>query len=112
LELKVREINNVIIFDLEGEIRRSVDATYLRQHVKSHLEEGKRNFILNFDKTDSIDDVGIGELMGSFMSIHNLGGKLKFTKLPPRIKSLVQITMIDRIIEIYDDEEAAIKSFS
>lgn len=112
MELKTREINNIIIFDLEGEIRRSVDATTLHQHVKSHLKEGKRNFILNFDKTDLIDDCGIGELIASFKSIHDLGGKLKFTKLPPRIKCLFQVVMLDRIIKIYDDEEAAIKNFS
>lgn len=113
MELKTREINNIIIFDLEGEIRGSVAATTLRKHLKSHLEEGKRNFLLNFDQVDfELDDYGIGELTASFVSVHNLGGKLKFTKLPPRIKCQFQITMLDRIFKIYDDEEAAIKSFS
>ncbi|NIO49493.1 MAG: STAS domain-containing protein [Candidatus Aminicenantes bacterium] len=112
MELKTREIDNIIIFDLEGEFRGPVDATTLRQHLKSHLEEGKRNFLLNFDKIDLIDDHGMGAVTASFISIYELGGKLKFTKLPPRIKCLFQIGKLDRIFEIFDDEEAAIKSFS
>jgi anti-anti-sigma factor len=113
MQIKTREINNIIIFDLEGEIRGSVNATTLRKHVKSHLEEGKRNFLLNFDKVDSeLDDYGVGELIASFKSIHDLGGKLKLMKLPPRIKRQFQISLLDRIFDIFDDEEAAIKSFS
>ena len=113
MQIKTRESHNIIIFDLEGEIRGSMDATTLRQHLKSHLEEGKRNFLLNFDKVDfDLDDYGIGEIIASYKSIHDLGGKLKFTKLPPRIKSQFQILMLDRIFEIFGDEEEAVKSFS
>lgn len=113
MEIKTRELNNIIIYDIKGEIRQSEeDDITLHQHVKSQLEKGKRNFFLNFNKVDSIDGYGGGQLIASFKSIHDLGGKLKLTKLPPRIQLLFQITMIERIFEIFDDEEAAIKSFS
>ncbi len=113
MELETRVINNIIIFDLKGEIRRSLeDSPTLHQHVKNHLNEGKRNFILNFDKIDFIDSFAIGELVASLKSINDLGGKLKLIKLPPRIKLLFKITMLERIFKIYDDEEEALKNFS
>jgi len=113
LEIKTRELTNIIIYDIKGEIRRSEeDDITLHQHLKSHLEKGKRNFLLNFDKTNFIDSYGVGELIASFKSIHDLGGKLKLTQMHPRIRLLFQITGLERIFEIYDYEEAAIKSFS
>ncbi len=112
MELKTREFNNIIIFDLEGEIRRSLeDDITLHQHVKNHIEEGERNFLLNFDKIEFMDSMGVGELIASYKSIHDLGGKLKLLKLPPRIQLIFKITMIEGIFEIFDDEETAIKSF-
>lgn len=111
-ELKIREINNITIFDLKGEITRILEGTTLHQHVKNHLKEGKRNFILNFDKIEFIDSFGIGELIASFKSINDTEGKLKLIKLHPRIKILFEITMLTRIFKIYDDEEEALKNFT
>ena len=113
MEIKTREFNNIIIFDLEGEIRRSLeDADTLHQHVKNHLKEGERNFLLNFDKIEFMDSMGVGELIASYKSIHDIGGKLKLLKLPPRIQLIFEITAIIRIFETFVDEETAIKSFS
>jgi anti-anti-sigma factor len=111
MQIKTRESHNIIIFDIKGEVTRR-EETPLHQHVKSQLEVGKRNFLLNFENIPFIDSYGVGELIASFKSIHDLGGKLKLMKLPPRIKLLFKITMIEKIFKICDDEEAAIKNFS
>jgi anti-anti-sigma factor len=111
MQIKTRESHNIIIFDIKGEVTRRAE-TPLQQHVKSQLELGKRNFLLNFENIPFMDSYGVGELIASFKSIHDLGGKLKLMKLPPRIKLLFKITMIEKIFKIYDDEEAAIKNFS
>ena len=113
LKIETREINNIIILDIEGEIRRSwEETTTLHQHVKNYLKEGKRNFILNLNKVEFMDSYGVGELLACLKSIHDLGGRLKLLKLPPRIMLLFKITGLVRIFEIFDDEEEAIKSFS
>ena len=113
MELKTRELNNIIIFDLEGEIKRPWDDKItLHRHVKNHLKEGKINFLLNFDKVEFMDSNGVGELIASLQSTRDLGGKLKLTKLPPRIKDIFEITGLINIFENFDDEEEAIISFS
>ncbi len=113
MEIKTRGLYNIIIYDIKGEIRLpKEDDITLHQHVKSQLEKGRRNFLLNFDKVDFIDSYGIGELIASFKSIHDLRGKLKLTQMHPRIRLLFKITALERIFEIFDDEETAIKNFS
>lgn len=63
MEINTREKTDVIIFDIEGEIRRSdiTDIT-LHQLVKDQLDAGKRNILLNFQSVDFIDSFGVGEI--------------------------------------------------
>ncbi|MCX6577206.1 MAG: hypothetical protein NTV82_12535 [Candidatus Aminicenantes bacterium] len=64
-----REKNSVVIFDIEGEIKRSdiTDVT-LHQLVKDQLETGKKHILLNFDKVEFIDSFGVGEILASYIS--------------------------------------------
>jgi anti-anti-sigma factor len=110
--INIRERNNIAIFDIEGEIRRSeLSDVTLHQCVKDQLDMGKRHLLLNFEKVAFIDSLGVGEILASYISTHNLGGKLKLAKIPKKIYIVFQVTMLTKVLEIFDDEEAALKSF-
>ena len=112
MEIKAREKNSIVIFDIEGEIRRSdmFDVT-LHQLVKDQLDSGKKNILLNFDNVDFIDSFGVGEILASYISTHNIGGKLKLAKISKKLYLVFQVTMLTNVLEIFDDEETAVKSF-
>jgi anti-sigma B factor antagonist len=112
MEINVREKNNVVIFDIKGEIRRSdlTDVT-LHQLVKDQLDDGKKNILLNFNNVEFIDSFGIGEILASYISTHNIGGKLKIAKISKKLFIIFQITMLTKVLEIFDDEELALGSF-
>lgn len=113
MQINKRETGSVIIFDLEGEIRRSdVSDVTLHQLVKDQLDEGKRNILLNFEKVDFIDSFGVGEILASYISTHNLGGKLKLAKISKKLYLVFQVTMLTNVLEIFEEEELALNSFS
>ncbi len=108
-----REKDDVVIFDIEGEIRRSdiTDVT-LHQMVKDQLEAGKRNILFNFQNVEFIDSFGVGEILASYISTNNLGGKLKIAKISKKLYMVFQVTMLTKVLDIFDDEEAALSSFT
>ena len=107
-----RENNNVVIFDLEGEIRRSdTSDVSLHQFVKEQLDGGKRDILLNFDKVQFIDSFGIGEILASYISTQNIGGKLKLTRISNRLFLIFQVTQLTRVLDITENEETALASF-
>lgn len=112
MEISVREKDDVVILDIEGEIRRSdiTDVT-LHQLVKAQLDSGKRNILLNFQNVEFIDSFGVGEILASYISTHNLGGKLKIAKISKKLYLVFQVTMLTKVLEIFDDEEGALDSF-
>lgn len=107
-----REQNDVVIFNLEGEIRRSDTADVsLHQYVKEQLESGKRDLLLNFEKVPFIDSFGIGEILASYISTQNIGGRLKLAGISKRLYLVFQVTQLTRVLDIQDDEEKALASF-
>ena len=110
--IKTREHGAVVIFDIEGEIRRSdmMDTT-LHQGVKNQLDSGKRNILLNFEKVNFIDSFGVGEILASYISTQNLGGKFKLAKISKKLYLIFQVTMLTKVLEIHENEDSALKSF-
>jgi anti-anti-sigma factor len=112
MKISTREKDDILIFDIEGEIRRSdiTDIT-LHQLVKDQLDTGKRNILLNFQNVEFIDSFGVGEILASYISTHNLGGRLKIAKISKKLYLVFQVTMLTKVFEIFDDEELALDSF-
>jgi anti-anti-sigma factor len=112
MEIHARAKDDVIIFDIEGEIRRSdVTDVTLHQLVKDQLDVGKRHILLNFKDVEFIDSFGVGEILASYISTHNLGGKLKIAKISKKLYLVFQVTMLTKVLEIFDEEELALNSF-
>ena len=112
MEINAREKEDVVIFDIEGEIRRSdVSDVTLHQLVKDQLDTGKRNILFNFKNVEFIDSFGVGEILASYISTHNLGGKLKIAKISKKLFLIFQVTMLTKVLEIFEDEEVALESF-
>jgi anti-anti-sigma factor len=113
MRIASRQKNDIVIFDLAGEIKRSpdIDVT-LHQLVKEQLDSGKRKILLNFDAVEFIDSFGVGEILASYISTHNLGGKLKLVRISKKLFLIFQVTMLTKVLDIYDEEETALKSFN
>ncbi len=112
MDIKKREKDSIVIFDIEGEIRRSdISEVTLHQLVKDQLEAGKKHILLNFDRVEFIDSFGVGEILASYISTHNLGGKLKIARISKKLYLVFQITMLTKVLEIFDEEDLALRSF-
>jgi anti-anti-sigma factor len=107
-----REVGHVAVFDIQGEIRRSDSPeTTLHQLVKARLEAGRTDILLNCEKVDFIDSYGVGEILASYISTQNLGGKLKLSMVSKKLLVIFQVTMLTRVLEIFGTETAALESF-
>ena len=90
--------------------RTSIDVT-LHQLVKEQLDTGKKHILFNFDKVEFIDSFGVGEILASYISTHNLGGKLKLARISKKLFLIFQVTMLTKVLDIFDEEDTALQSF-
>jgi anti-sigma B factor antagonist len=113
MQIDLREKQGITVVDIEGEIRRSEASNItLHQIIKNQLDENKKKFLLNMDKVEFIDSFGVGEILASYISTQNVGGKLKLTNISKKLSLVFQVTMLSKVFEIFDDEEKALESFS
>jgi len=112
MEITTRDAGHVIIVDIKGEICRSeVGKTTLHEFVKHQLESGRRNILLNFAGVAFVDSFGVGEILASYTSTQNLGGKMKLACVPNKMNLVFKITWLDHVFEIFDNEAAALQTF-
>ncbi len=111
LRITNREVDGVLVLDLEGRIVLGEESQALRERLKTLLQQGKKKILLNLEQASHMDSVGLGTLVSAFASARSVGGALKLLNLTKRIRDLLTLTKIITIFEVFDDEVAAIKSF-
>lgn len=112
MHITLREKDDVIIMDLEGEIRLDdPSGSSLLHMVKCQLETGKKNILLNFSGLDFVDSSGIGEIVGSHVSARNRGAKLKIANVPEKIMLILKYSALTNVVEIFEDEASALSNF-
>ncbi len=112
LTVKTRNIGNVAILDLHGKITLGENTGILRDELNSLLAQGHKNVLLNMGGVGYVDSAGLGELVGAYTTATNQGGSVKLLNLQGKMKDLMQITKLHTIFSTFDDEQAAVSSFS
>jgi anti-sigma B factor antagonist len=111
LQLHQRESEGVRILDLRGRLIIGDSETTLRNAIVALAEAGPVNVILNLAGVTEIDDDGLGALVFCYARIVRSGGALKLLNLNPLHLSLMVLTKLDTVFEVFTDEPAAVDSF-
>ncbi|HEX8619633.1 MAG TPA: STAS domain-containing protein [Thermoanaerobaculia bacterium] len=106
-----RTVENVEIISLQGKITIGSGDTQLREVISTAVNSGKTNVLLDLSGVTTIDSSGIGELVGSYTTVTNRGGKLKLLHLPAKLNELLHVTQLITVFEVYDNEREAVASF-
>ncbi|MCH9651858.1 MAG: STAS domain-containing protein [Deltaproteobacteria bacterium] len=112
MKIAARHQDGVTILDLKGKITIGVGDVALREAVHEALDAGARNILLNMKEVSTVDSSGIGEMVSTYTTVTNRGGKLKLVDLPSKVADVLQITQLITVFETFDDEQEAINSFS
>jgi anti-sigma B factor antagonist len=106
-----RTVDNIEIIALQGKITIGSGDTQLREVISNAVSAGKTNVLLDLSGVTTIDSSGIGELVGSYTTVTNRGGKLKLLHLPAKLNELLHVTQLITVFEVYDNEREAVASF-
>ena len=111
-KMTTRQVGDVTVVDAAGRITLGEGASSLRDAIRDLSTKGDKKILLNLSEVNYIDSSGIGEMVSGFTSVTNANGQLKLLGLSKRVKDLLQITKLYTVFEDFDDEAAAVRSFS
>ncbi len=110
LRMSTRSVEGVLVVDCSGRVVFGEESATLRDTVKKLLAESPK-VVLNLREVNYVDSGGLGTLVSLYTSARNAGGAVKLANLSKRVGDLLQLTKLVTIFEVFDDEEAAAKSF-
>ena len=106
-----RDVDGVTIVDIKGRIVLGEESAALRELVADLVGKGQRKILLNFVDVNYIDSSGLGSLVSSLIRVRMYDGELKLLNLTKRVHEVMQVTNLNTVFEIMDDEAAAVNSF-
>jgi len=112
MKLSNRKVGDVVIIDVDGKIVLGDGDVEIKQIVDNLLNKGNKKFILNMAKVPYLDSAGLGEIIRCFTTLRKSGGSFKLLSPNQRIIDLMTITKLLDVFDTFDNEAAAIASFS
>ena len=106
-----RTVDGVEIISLQGKITIGAGDSQLREVITNAVNSGKNKILLDMSQVTTIDSSGIGELVGSYTTVTNRGGKLKLLHLPAKLNELLHVTQLITVFEVHENEQEAVGSF-
>src|SRR5262245_24940382 len=107
LVIQQRKMSEVMILDLAG--RLWILDLPLRDLMVALLAEGNRHFVLNLSNVEYIDSSGLGQLITIWSSVRNKGGHMTVLNPAKRVQRLFEITRLNKVFEILENEAEAIQ---
>lgn len=108
---KVRQVGDVAIVDITGNIVFGEESAALNDVVSGLLKKGQKQILLNLGGVNYIDSMGMGSLVGAFTSVRKQGGELKLLNLSSKVADVMEMTRLYTVFDVMIDEVTGVKSF-
>lgn len=113
MHISERAVGGVTIVDVSGKVTLGDGGdTTLKDKLRSLVEQGQKNLLLNLADVAYVDSAGLGAIVHSYATVKNQGGNLKLLNVTKRLRDLLSITKLLTVFDTYDNEAEAINSFN
>lgn len=110
LKSHIRTAPCVTILAISGNVTLGEASSALRDAIRSVVQTGVQNIILDLAEVDYIDSAGLGELIGAYATASSRGITIKLLNLQKKVRGLMQITHLLTVFEVFENEDDAVRS--
>ena len=104
MEVKMFEKDGVNVFEVNGEI----NITTSPELKKSFENKPSTKLVVDLEKVPYVDSSGLATLVEILKRTKSQGGSLGLSGMSDKVKSLFEITKLDKLFSIYPNQQEAI----
>ena len=108
--LRERIADGVIILSLEKELKGEGEAA-LRARLEELVRQGHLQILVDLRHVPHMDSTEVGRLIRSHISVRQAGGRVRLCNLSERVMTLMKLTRLDTVLDLYATEEEALAAF-
>ena len=112
--VEIRRLQDVTVvgFTAPASLTRSGRETQELYRVFDQMrEQSDKRVLVDLGRVTRVDSNGLGALMACYSHAVRRQGMLKLLNPNPQVRRVLRITNIDSVVELYDSEEEALRSF-
>ena len=107
MAVKTESKNGLMICRIEGDIDINCSPD-LKKTFDKLISQKTPKIVIEMTKVIYVDSSGLATLVGILKNMRSYGGKMRLAGMSPKVKSLFEITKLDKLFEIMASEEEAI----
>ena len=108
MQIATRQTEDRVILDVSGDIDLA-NSPAMRKTLLGEIKEKRTpKVLLNLRSVRYIDSSGIASLVEGLKASRDLGSRLILYGLSPAVREVMELSRLQRIFEIYDNEEQAL----
>ena len=112
LRIAEREAGDVIVLALSGDMLVDDGDAMFRRKIHDLIDHGRLRIVVDLGGLASIDSSGVGMMVAKLNAVRAHGGDMKLARPSGRSVRLLATMKILDVFEVFDDEDAAVRSFA
>lgn len=110
MQIAARQLEGRVIFDVSGDIDLA-NSPAMRKTLLGEIKEKRTpKVLLNLKNVRYIDSSGIASLVEGLKASRDIGSRMILYGLSPAVREVMELSRLQRIFEIYDNEEQALST--
>ena len=78
----------------------------VRSQVKTALDKGAKILLMDLKETTFVDSSGLGTLVSVLKQVRSQDGDMYVCSINPQVKMLFELTSMDRVFKIFENQAA------
>src|SRR5215212_4668502 len=88
-----------------------VSAGEAKQRMVEAVDGGQRRLVVDMANVDFVDSSGLGAIVGVLKAARQAGGDLRIARPTSQLRSILELTMLDRVLRPYETVEEALAGY-
>ncbi len=110
MKLITRRQGAIPVVEIPGRLVYGDNEGILKETIDDLLNQGDRRIVLDLEKVSFIDSSGLADLVSAHKSVAQAGGALKLVRVNRKVRSVLTITNLLQVMQVFEDEAEALKS--
>jgi anti-sigma B factor antagonist len=106
-----RDVAGVVMLDFTAPAQLTAGSRAFDELSRNVLQQADTKVLIDLSRVSRIDSSGLGLLMSCYSHVIRKQGSFKLLHPPTSIRKIMEITRINSVLETYDDESEALRSF-
>ena len=111
MPVKIETKSGLTVCYVEGEIDINTSPNVKKSFDKL-INSKTPKIVVSLAKVTYVDSSGLATLVEILKNMRSYGGRLRLSDMSPKVKSLFEITKLEKLFEIIANEEEAISTFA